>query len=155
MMATGYLEAHQDRKATCSHSRPQVSNANAFSESQFQTEKYQPDYPRRFRNGGHARAWCSDYFAWYNSAHHHSGLGGFTPEQVSTGTFRDVAIEKQRAFDAIYERHSERFVKGRRLIELPPSVVAINPVPLELEGTIEDRVDFPKLPLLREPAKNC
>jgi putative transposase len=155
MTATGYLEALRDRKVTCSHSRPRVSNDNAFSESQFKTAKYQPDYPRRFRNGEHARAWCSDYFAWYNTAHHHSGLGGFTPEQVFTGTFRDVAMEKQRALDAIYGRHPERFVKGRPLVELPPSTVAINPVPLELVGTIDDRVNFPTLPALREPPKDC
>jgi len=132
-----------------------VRNDNAFSESQFKTAKYQPDYPRRFRNGEHARAWCSDYFAWYNTAHLRSGLGGFTPEKVFTGTFRDVAIEKQGDLDAIYERHPERFVKGRPLVELRPSVVAINPVPLELVGTIDRRANFPTLPLLREPAKTC
>ncbi len=155
MTATGYLESLQDHKVTSSHSRPRVSNDNAFSESQFKTAKYQPDYPRRFIDGEHARAWCSDYFAWYNTAHHHSGLAGFTPEQVFTGAFRDVAKQKQRALDAVYGRHPERFVKGRPLVALPPAVVAINPVPLELVGTIDDRVNFPTLPALRAPTKDC
>lgn len=38
----------QSLDVTCSHSRPRVSNDNAFSESQFKTQKYQPDYPGRF-----------------------------------------------------------------------------------------------------------
>ena len=33
---------------TKSHSRPHVSNDNPFSESQFKTMKYQPDFPTRF-----------------------------------------------------------------------------------------------------------
>jgi putative transposase len=155
MTATGYLESLQDRKVICSHSRPRVSNDNAFSESQLKTAKYQPDYPRRFLDGEHARAWCTVYFAWYNTAHHHSGLAGFTPEQVFTGAFRDVAKEKQRALGAVYGRHPEQFVKGRPLVALPPTLVAINPVPLDLLGTIDDRVNFPTLPTLRESAKNC
>ena len=72
-----------------------------------------------------------------------------------TGTFRGVAREKQRALDAIYGRDPERFVKGRPLVELPPSMVAINPVPLVLVGAIDDRVNFRTLPLLREAAKDC
>ena len=154
--ATGYLDSLQDRKVTCSHSRPRVSNDNAFSESKVKTAKYQPDYPHRFLDGEHARAWCKDYFAWYNTAHHHhSGLAGFTPEQEFTGAFRDVAKEKQRALDVVYGRHPERFVKRRPLVALPPPAVAINPVPLELVGTIDDLVNFPTLPTLRQSAKYC
>ncbi|MBV1878743.1 MAG: integrase core domain-containing protein [Pseudomonadales bacterium] len=68
---------------TCSHSRPRVSNDNPFSESQFKTQKYQPDYPGRFNGLSHARNWCEDYFDWYNFEHHHSGLAGYTPEQIA------------------------------------------------------------------------
>ena len=75
MKATEYLEALRDHKVARSRSQPRVTNDNALSESQFRTVKYQLDYPRRFRNGEHARAWCSDYFAWCNTAHHQIGLG--------------------------------------------------------------------------------
>ena len=102
MIAHGYLDQMKEMDVTCSHSRPRVSNDNAFSESQFKTQKYQPDYPGRFDSVVHARGWCEDYFDWYNFKHHHSGLAGFTPEQVFTGRYQKVAIDKQQALDARY-----------------------------------------------------
>ena len=62
MIAHGYLDHMKALDVTCSHSRPRVSHDNAFSESQFKTQKYQPDYPGRFDNVGHARAWCEAHF---------------------------------------------------------------------------------------------
>lgn len=82
MIAHGYLDLLRGLDVTCSHSRPRVNNDNAFSESQFKTQKYQPDYPGRLDHPAHARDWCEDYFAWYNFQHHHSGLARFTPEQA-------------------------------------------------------------------------
>jgi len=146
MIAHGYLDLLRGLDVTCSHSRPRVSNDNAFSESQFKTQKYQPDYPGRFDHPAHARNWCEDYFAWYNFQHHHSGLAGFTPEQVFTGRYRDVANDKQRALDARYAMNPERFVHGRPMVPMPPTSVAINPVGTDNDGTIiDDRVNFPTL----------
>lgn len=149
MTATSFIECLADRKITVSHSRPRVSNDNAFSESQFKTAKYQPDYPGKFQSFEQARAGCVDYFDWYNTQHHHSGLSGFTPEQVFTGAHIVVATQKQAALDAMYRTHPERFVAGQPKVAMPPSVVAINPVPLELKGTEEDRVNFPTLQAAR------
>ena len=149
MTATSFIECLADRKITASHSRPRVSNDNAFSESQFKTAKYQPDYPGKFQSFEQARAWCVDYFDWYNTQHHHSGLAGFTPEQVFTGDHIVVATQKQAALDAMYRTHPERFVAGQPKVAMPPSVVAINPVPPELRGTEEDRVNFPTLQAAR------
>lgn len=146
MIAHGYLDLMRELDVTCSHSRPRVSNDNAFSESQFKTQKYQPDYPGRFDSATQARRWCEDYFQWYNFEHHHSGLAGFTPEQVFTGRYRDVAEQKQRALDVRYERNPERFVRGRPTVKLPPSSVAINPIaPGEDSDAVADRVNFPTL----------
>ncbi len=146
MIAHGYLERMMELDVTCSHSRPRVSNDNPFSEGQFKTQKYQPDYPGRFDSATHARHWCEDYFRWYNLEHHHSGLSGFTPEQVFTGRYQAVAEQKQRALDERYEQNPERFVKGRPAVRLPPAFVAINPIPAEDGGNIlEDRVNFPTL----------
>ena len=147
MTAHGYLENMRELDITCSHSRPRVSNDNPFSESQFKTQKYQPDYPGRFNHLRHAREWCEDYFDWYNFQHHHSGLAGFTPEQVFTGRYREVAKQKQQALDARFEKNPERFVKGHPQVKMPPKFVAINPIDIE-EGkasAISDYVNFPTL----------
>ena len=146
MIAHGYLDCMKELDVTCSHSRPRVSNDNPFSESQFKTQKYQPDYPGRFDSIAHARRWCEDYFRWYNVDHHHSGLSGFTPEQVFTGRYKIVAEQKQRALDARYEKNPERFVKGRPAVKLPPEFVAINPIAAEESGEmLADCVNFPTL----------
>ncbi len=148
MIAHGYLERMMEWDVTCSHSRPRVSNDNPFSESQFKTQKYQPDYPGRFESMAHARHWCEDYFRWYkyNLEHHHSGLSGFTPEQVFTGRYQGVAEQKQRALDERYKQNPERFVKGRPAVRFPPAFVAINPIPAEDGGKIlADHVNFPTL----------
>lgn len=146
MIAHGYLDLMKALNITCSHSRPRVSNDNAFSESQFKTQKYQPDYPGRFNSIAHARHWCEEYFDWYNFKHHHSGLAGFTPEQVFTGRYHEVAKLKQQALDARYARNPERFVRGRPRVAMPPESVAINPILPNEEGIIvDDRVNFPTL----------
>lgn len=142
-IGAGQLTLHQDRGApmiahrfidqaielgiTLSHSRPRVSNDNAFSESQFATQKGQPDYPGRFLNAAHARRWHEDYFRWYNFQHHHTGLAGFTPEQVFTGRYRQIADERQAALDVQYAATPERFVAGAPTVKLPPERVLINP----------------------------
>lgn len=146
MTAHGYLENMMELDITCSHSRPRVSNDNPFSESQFKTQKYQPDYPGRFDCITHARRWCEDYFHWYNFKHHHSGLSGFTPEQVFTGRYNEVAKHKQRALDTRFEQNPERFVRGRPRVKLPPKFVAINPITTEESANaVSDQVNFPTL----------
>ena len=62
-----------------SHSRPHVSNDNPYSEAQFKTLKYRPDYPDRFGSVADARSWGRGFFAWYNDQHHHTGLALLTP----------------------------------------------------------------------------
>ncbi len=62
-----------DLGVTKSHSRPHVPNDNPFSESQFKTMKYRPDFPGKFPNIEAARAFCQEFFTWYN--HDHRSLG--------------------------------------------------------------------------------
>lgn len=84
--------------------------------------------------------------SWYNFKHHHSGLAGFTPEQVFTGRYHEVAKDKQRALDKRYPKNPERFVMGRPLVTMPPTTVVINPITLNDENDIlTDRVNFPTL----------
>jgi len=146
MTAHGYLDNMKELDVTCSHSRPRVSNDNPFSESQFKTQKYQPDYPGRFKSVQHTRQWCEDYFDWYNFKHHHSGIAGFTPEQVFTGGYHDAAKVKQAALDKRFAQNPERFVRGKPTVKLPPAFVAINPISMEKDILpTSDSVNFPTL----------
>lgn len=111
-----------------SHSRPRVSNDNAFSESHFHTLKYQPDYPGRFLDVHQARRWLAEFFAWYNDGHHHEGLALFTPAQVYFGRVEGIATQRQAALRAAYEAHPERFVHGPPAVRLPPERVLLNPL---------------------------
>ena len=146
MTAHAYLDLFGDLSVTPSHSRPRVSNDNRHSENQFKTMKYQPNYPGRFQGIGHARSWCEEYISWYNTEHHHSGLASFTPEQVYSGDFENIAELKQHTLDAQYLLHPERFVKGQPKVGIPEKDVYINPIIAE-NGEIDQgsAVNFPTL----------
>jgi len=110
-----------------SHSRPRVSNDNPFSEAQFRTFKYRPAFPDRFGSLEHSRTICRDLFAWYNDAHHHSGLSFLTPAVVHYGRTDQVLEVRHRARAAAYAAHPERFVNGPPRRETLPQAVWINP----------------------------
>src|SRR5580658_10564331 len=74
-----------DLSVTKTHSRPYTSNDNPYSESQFRTMKYRPDFPDRFGCIQDSRAFCQPFFAWYNDDHRHSGIGMMTPAMVHYG----------------------------------------------------------------------
>ncbi len=114
--------------ASRSFSRPRVSDDNAFSEAQFKTMKYQPDYPGRFDGELHGRGWLQDFFGWHNDDHHHSSLALFTPAEVFFGRVAVVAAARQRALDLAYGAHPERFPNGAPRVPLPPAAVHINPL---------------------------
>lgn len=111
-----------------SFSRPHVSDDNAFSEAQFKTMKYQPDYPGYFSGVLHARGWLEPFFGWHNDAHQHSGLALFTPADVFLGRVPVVHAARQAALDGAYALHPERFPNGPPKAALPPAEVHINPL---------------------------
>src|SRR6266536_2480503 len=88
-----------------SHSRPHVSNDNPYSESQFNTLKYRPDFPGRFDSIEAARAHCQDFFRWYNEAHRHSGLGLHTAADIHYGRAPAVQAERASVLAAAYQAH--------------------------------------------------
>jgi putative transposase len=110
-----------------SHSRPHVSNDNPFSEAQFKTMKYQPDYPDRFGSSVDARTWAQTFFLWYNNEHHHSGIGFMTPAAVHYGEAARLFANRQQTLNAAYAAHPERFVKGLPIPPALPTAVWINP----------------------------
>ena len=110
-----------------SHSRPQVSNDNPFSESQFKTMKYRPGFPDRFGSVEHGRAFGRVFFPWYNDAHHHSALGFLTPAVVHHGLADGVRENRKQVLAAAFAAHPERFVKGTPQPANLPQAVWINP----------------------------
>lgn len=100
-----------DLGVTKSHSRPHVPNDNPFSESQFKTMKYRPDFPKTFANIEEARAFCQQFFTWYNFDHRHSGIGWHTPASVHYGTAEQIRKQRSNTLAAAYQQHPERFVK--------------------------------------------
>jgi len=114
--------------ASRSFSRPRVSDDNPFSEAQFKTLKYQPDYPGAFESELHGRAYLQDFFGWHNDHHHHSGLALFTPADVFHGRVEQVRDVRQAALDAAYAAHPERFPHGPPRVPMPPTEVHINPL---------------------------
>jgi putative transposase len=129
MTAKNFIDLLAELKIDSSHSRPRVSNDNAFSEAHFKTLKTQPDYPGYFDHESDARRWCGDFIDWYNDEHQHSGLNGHIPADVFYGRAVAITAIKQAALDDAYRRHPERFVNGAPRAKAPPDVVSINPLP--------------------------
>ena len=118
-----------DLGVTKTHSRPHVSNDNPFSEAQFKTLKYRPDFPERFGSIEDARAHGQIFFTWYNTAHRHSGIGLLTPHDVHYGLAEERVAARTGVLAAAYAVHPERFVAGVPQHPSRPTEVWINPPP--------------------------
>ena len=141
-VAPGQLTVHADRGSsmtskpvallladlgvTKSHSRPHVSNDNPFSESQFKTMKYRPDFPDRFGSIEHGRAHCDDFFAWYNAEHRHGGLELVTPHDVHHGLAAARLQARDSVLAAAFAARPERFPRGAPSAGVLPVEVWIN-----------------------------
>ena len=115
-----------DLGVTKSHSRPYTSTDNPYSESQFKTMKYRPDYPARFGCIQDARSWARSFFRWYNHEHHHTALGLMTPAVVHYGQAEAVIEQRCQVLQAAYAAHPERFVQGEPKLPSLPEEVWIN-----------------------------
>jgi len=134
-ICSGQLTLHADRgssmKSKCvaqllsdlgvtkTHSRPHVSNDNPYSEAQFKTLKYCPQFPDRFGSIQDSRGFCQDFFSWYNKAHRHSGIGLVTPEQLHYGIAQEIVKRRQRVLYAAFKDKTNRF-KGK--MPQPPTL---------------------------------
>jgi putative transposase len=112
-----------------SHSRPRVSNDNPYSESQFKTLKYRPEFPGHFDTIGEARRFCRKFISWYNFEHKHSGIGYLSPAVVYFGQAEQVHAARSRTLDAAYAAHPERFVNRRPVPPPLPKPAGINRKP--------------------------
>ena len=111
---------------TKTHSRPHVSNDNPYSESQFKTLKYRPEFPERFGSYQDARGFCGEFFPWYNQEHHHSGLGFLTPLEVHFGQATKRLEQRALVLRRAFEKNPERFVRGLPTPPALPEQVWIN-----------------------------
>ena len=116
-----------------SHSRPYVSDDNPFSESQFKTLKYRPDFPENFGSQEDARSFLAKFFDWYNNEHRHSGINMMTPAAVHDGTAEALLMQRQAVMLQAFEAHPERFVAGPPVLKAMPEAVWINPPKPEAE----------------------
>lgn len=119
MKSKGVAHLLVDLGVTKTHSRPHVSNDNPYSEAQFKTLKYCPQFPSRFGSIENARVFCQDFFGYYNKEHHHSGIGLVTPEQLHYGLAQDVYDQRCIILKNAFEKNPERF---RGKIPQPPAL---------------------------------
>jgi hypothetical protein len=107
-----------------------VSDDNPYSEAQFRTLKYSPDYPDRFGSLPAARQWCQGFFPWYNQQHHHTALALLTPADVHYGRAEGKLAQRRLVLHQAFDAHPERFVKGRpHPTQLPAAVWINQPAP--------------------------
>jgi putative transposase len=124
-----------DLGVTKTHSRPHVSNDNPYSEAQFKTLKYRPGFPDRFGSIQDARAFCQQFFGWYNTEHRHSGIAMMTPQAVHYGHAAQLHQARARVLAAAYAAHPERFVRRPPAPKPLPTAVWINPPESTQEAT--------------------
>jgi putative transposase len=115
-----------DLGVTKSHSRPHCSNDNPYSEAQFKTLKYRPEFPDRFGCYEDALSFCRRFFCWYNDEHRHSGIGFHTPADVHHGRAEQVRAERAIVLEAAYAAHPERFVRKPPAPPELPTIAWIN-----------------------------
>jgi putative transposase len=122
---------------TRSLSRPRISNDNPYSESNFKTAKYRPEYPKRFASVAEARSWARRFVHWYNQVHYHSAIGLLNPAEVHAGNGGAIRAARQSVLDAAYKAHPERFLnKAPAAPDIPVSAWINKPtVRTELNST--------------------
>ena len=124
-----------DLGVTKTHSRPHVSNDNPYSESQFKTLKYCPDFPDRFGSIQDVRVFCQSFFNWYNKEHRHSGIALMTPEQVHYGKSKFIYELRSQVLMEAFHKNPTRF-KGKlpKPFALPEAVWINKPAIEKLES---------------------
>lgn len=139
MKAKATAQLLADLGVTKSHSRPYVSDDNPFSESQFKTLKYRPEFPDRFGCLEDVRAFGVPFFDWYNRQHRHSGIALLTPEMVHYGRAPQVLEARQSTLSEAYLLHPERFVNRPPRPTPLPKAVWINPPKTPSDKVVEEQ----------------
>ena len=110
-----------------SHSRPRVSDDNAYAEALFRTAKYRPDFPAAgFADLAEARQWAADFVHWYNHEHRHSGIRYVTPAQRHAGEDRPLLAARHALYQQAREANPRRW-SGPTRNWTPIGAVTLNP----------------------------
>jgi putative transposase len=126
MTSKGVAELLTDLGVARTHSRPHVSNDNPYSEAVNKTLKYCPAFPARFGSIEDARAFCADFFEYYNHHHRHSGIGLHTPASVHYGTAQEIRAKRAETLHAAYTANPCRFGNRRPSPPRLPTAAWIN-----------------------------
>jgi len=110
-----------------SHSRPRVSNDNAFSESLFRTVKYCPQWPSQgFLELCEARRWMLQFERFYNEEHRHSAIKFVTPAQRHRGEDKTILLKRRAVYEQAKRQRPERW--SRDIKDMTPvGSVSLNP----------------------------
>lgn len=149
MTSKGVAQMMGDLGITKTHSRPYTSNDNPFSEALFKTTKYRPEFPDRFATNQQAVVFGREFFSWYNTEHHHSGLGFLTPQAVHYGDAQRLIAIRAAALDQAFERNPQRFKGQKPLPPTLPAAVYINPPPAAIQAA--DEHDAQRSPTSDDP----
>jgi putative transposase len=101
-----------DLGVATSHSRPKTSNDNPHIEADFKTLKYCPAFPGRFGSIEDARAFCREFYTWYNHEHYHSGIGHHHPVDAQYGRAGIVRDRRAQVLATARATHPQRFASG-------------------------------------------
>ena len=121
------MQKLRDMGVGSSHSRPRVSNDNAFIESLFRTLKYSPRWPSEgFESLDAARQWANKFMYWYNHEHKHSALKFVTPAQRHRGEDIEILANREEVYQQAKAANPERWSGNTRNWDHQP-VMALNP----------------------------
>ena len=110
-----------------SHSRPRVSDDNAFAEAFFRTAKYRPEFPAKgFSDRDAARDWAARFVHWYNNEHRHSGIRYVTPAQRHDGQDKALLAARHELYQQARQRNPARWT-GQTRDWTPVIAVTLNP----------------------------
>lgn len=126
MTSKGVEQLLADLGVTKTHSRPHVSNDNPYSEAQFKTLKYRPEFPDRFGAVEDARGYCRAFFDWYNHDHYHSGIALLTPASVHAGEADQILGKRTQVLQDAFERNPIRFKHHKPTHQPLPEAAWIN-----------------------------
>jgi putative transposase len=126
-----------------SHSRPRVSDDNAYAEALFRTAKYRPDdFPSAgFADLDAARHWAQRFVHWYNHEHRHSGIRYVTPAQRHAGQDGPLLAARHALYQTAKEGNPRRW-SGRIRNRAPIGAVTLNP---ERDSVVAAAVSEPLL----------
>ncbi len=88
--------------------------------------KYCPAFPERFGSIEDARAFCAEFFEYYNHHHRHSGLALHTPASMHLGTAPDDQAARVDTRRAAYAANPRRFCNRRPNPPAMPTIAWIN-----------------------------